>query len=127
MTSPLTRRSLPTSRSRARSRLRVTSELLAMVENQPYDEAEMTFGEHLDELRKILIRVIWVFALLFVVLFMFKGVVLDVVFAPIRESFPTNRLFAWMSQVLGSETLRIAPENVELFNNKMAGQFMLHI
>lgn len=98
-----------------------------MADNQLYDEAEMTFGEHLDELRKILIRVIVVFALLFVVLFMFKGVVLDVVFAPIRESFPTNRLFAWLAEVLGSETLRIAPENVELFNNKMAGQFMLHI
>lgn len=92
-----------------------------------YDEAEMTFGEHLDELRKILIRVIVVFSLLFIVLFALKGIVLDVVFAPIRETFPTNRLFAWLSEVLNSEVLKISPENVELFNNKMAGQFMLHI
>ena len=28
------------------------------------DEAEMTFGEHLDEIRKILIRVALIFALL---------------------------------------------------------------
>ena len=40
------------------------------------DSAEMTFGEHLDELRKILIRVALVFALLFIVLFTMKGVVL---------------------------------------------------
>ncbi len=92
-----------------------------------YDEAEMTFGEHLDELRKILIRVIVVFSLLFIVLFALKGIVLDVVFAPIRETFPTNRLFAWLAEVLNSEVLKISPENVELFNNKMAGQFMLHI
>ena len=92
-----------------------------------HDEAEMTFGEHLDELRKILFRVVTVFALLFIVLFTLKGIVLDVVFAPIRETFPTNRLFAWMAQVMNSEVLRISPENVELFNNKMAGQFMLHI
>lgn len=87
----------------------------------------MTFGEHLDEVRKILVRVALIFAVLFIVLFSMKGIVLDVVFAPIRETFPTNRLFAWLAQVLNSEALNIHPENVELFNNKMAGQFLLHI
>ena len=92
-----------------------------------HDEAEMTFGEHLDELRKILVRVVVVFMLLFVALFAIKGIVLDVVFAPIRESFPTNRLFAFMASVMDSEVLRIAPDNIEVYNTKMAGQFMLHI
>ena len=87
----------------------------------------MTFGEHLDEVRKILVRAALIFAVLFIVLFSMKGIVLDVVFAPIRETFPTNRLFAWLAQVLNSEALNIHPENVELFNNKMAGQFLLHI
>ena len=91
------------------------------------DSAEMTFGEHLDELRKILIRVTLVFALLFIVLFTMKGVVLKVVFAPITPEFPTNRLFTWLATAMGSDALNIHPENVQLFNNKMAGQFMLHI
>ena len=96
--------------------------------NQPiHDEAEMTFGEHLDEVRKILVRVAIIFTLLFIVLFSMKGIVLDVVFAPIRETFPTNRLFAWLAQLMNSDALNIHPENVELFNNKMAGQFLLHI
>ena len=96
--------------------------------NQPtHDEAEMTFGEHLDEVRKILVRVSIIFALLFIVLFALKGIVLDVVFAPIRETFPTNRLFIWLSELMGTDALRIHPENVDLFNNKMAGQFLLHI
>lgn len=90
-------------------------------------EAEMTFGEHLDEIRKILIRVSLVFAILCIVLFSFKGIVLDVLFAPIRETFPTNRLFNWLATLMGSDVLRIRPDNVELFNNKMAGQFLLHI
>ena len=92
-----------------------------------HDEAEMTFGEHLDELRKILVRVVLIFVLLFIVLFALKGIVLDIVFAPIRETFPTNRFFNWMATMMNSEVLRIRPDNVELFNNKMAGQFMLHI
>lgn len=91
------------------------------------DGAEMTFGEHLDELRKILIRVALIFSVLFIVFFILKGIVLDIVFAPIRPEFPTNRLFTWLAAVLNSEALNIHPENVELFNNKMAGQFMLHI
>lgn len=96
--------------------------------NQPInDNADMTFGEHLDELRKILFRVIGVFVLLVIVMFSIKGIVLDVVFAPIRDSFPTNRFFAWLAEVLNSEALNIHPENIELYNNKMAGQFLLHI
>lgn len=91
------------------------------------DSAEMTFGEHLDELRKILIRVALVFSLLFIVLFAMKGVVLKVVFAPITPEFPTNRLFTWLATAMGSDALNIHPEAVQLFNNKMAGQFMLHI
>lgn len=87
----------------------------------------MTFGEHLDEIRKILIRVAMVFAVLCIILFAYKGIVLDVLFAPIRETFPTNRLFNWLATLMGSDVLRIHPENVELFNNKMAGQFLLHI
>ncbi|MBR5139285.1 MAG: twin-arginine translocase subunit TatC [Alistipes sp.] len=98
-----------------------------MSKQQINDQAEMTFGEHLDEVRKILIRVALIFAVLFIVLFAMKGIVLDVVFAPIRETFPTNRLFAWLAQLLNSDALNIHPENVELFNNKMAGQFLLHI
>ena len=92
-----------------------------------HDEAEMTFGEHLDELRKILMRVILIFGILFIVLFTLKGIVLDVVLAPVLETFPTNRFFNWMAELMGSEALRISPDNVELYNTKMAGQFMLHI
>ena len=92
-----------------------------------HDEAEMTFGEHLDELRKILMRVICIFGALFCVLFALKGIVLDVVLAPVLENFPTNRLFNFMAEMMGSEALRISPDNVELYNTKMAGQFLLHI
>lgn len=92
-----------------------------------HDEAEMTFGEHLDELRKILMRVILIFGVLFCVLFALKGIVMDVVLAPVLESFPTNRLFNWMADMMESDALRISPDNVDLYNTKMAGQFLLHI
>ena len=43
-----------------------------MSKEQINDQAEMTFGEHLDEVRKILVRVALVFAVLFIVLFSMK-------------------------------------------------------
>lgn len=91
------------------------------------DSAEMTFGEHLDELRRILMRALAVFGVCFVVLFALKGAVVDVVFAPLSPEFPTNRFFGWLAAETGSETLNIHPENVSLYNTRMAGQFMLHI
>ena len=64
--------------------------------------------------------------LLFIVMFSIKGIVLDVVFAPIRESFPTNRFFAWLAEILNSEALNIHPENIELFNNSsLVGAFII--
>lgn len=92
-----------------------------------HDEAEMTFGEHLDELRKILIRVILVFAVLFVVFFSLKGIVLEVVFAPLSKSFPTTRLLGWLAELMNSPALNISLDNIQIISNKMAGQFMLHI
>lgn len=92
-----------------------------------HDEAEMTFGEHLDELRKILIRVILIFVALFLVFFSIKGIVLEVVFAPLSPSFPTTRLLGWLAELMNSPALNISLDNIQIISNKMAGQFMLHI
>ena len=80
------------------------------------DDAEMTFGEHLDELRKVLMHIGIAFILLFLVLFIFfKGDIINIVFYPSDSGFITNRLFS----------LNVNP--LDLYNTKIAGQFMLHI
>ncbi len=95
--------------------------------NEP-DGAEMTFGEHLDELRKVLLHIGIAFLLLFVVLFtFFKGDIINMVFYPSESDFMTNRLFANLADLTGSEVLRINAKPLDIYNNKIAGQFMLHI
>lgn len=92
------------------------------------DDAEMTFGEHLDELRKVLIHIGIAFGLLFIVLFtFFKGGIIDLVFYPSGSDFITNRLLAKLADITGSDALRINSNPLEIFNNRLAGQFMLHI
>lgn len=80
------------------------------------EDVQMTFGEHLDELRKVLIHIGIAFVLLFFVIFAFcKGYIIDIIFYPSESDFITNRLFS------------INANPLNLYNTKIAGQFMLHI
>ena len=91
-------------------------------------ECEMSFGDHLEELRKVLIHIGVAFCIVFLVLFsFFKGVILDLVFYPSQPGFITNRLLSALAQITGIEGLNINVSGVEIYNVKMAGQFMLHI
>ncbi|MBQ3844144.1 MAG: twin-arginine translocase subunit TatC [Bacteroidales bacterium] len=92
------------------------------------EDVQMTFGEHLDELRKVLMHIGIAFVLLFIALFtFFKGDIINIVFYPSESDFITNRLFAKLAELTGTEALKINANPLNLYNNKIAGQFMLHI
>lgn len=92
------------------------------------EDAEMTFGEHLDELRKVLMHIGIAFILLFIIIFtFFKGDIIDIIFYPSQSDFITNRFFAKIAAYIESETLKINANPLKIYNIKMAGQFMLHI
>ena len=92
------------------------------------EDIQMTFGEHLDELRKVLMHIGIAFVLLFIALFtFFKGDIINIVFYPSESDFITNRLFAKLADWMQSDALRINENPLEIYNTKIAGQFMLHI
>ena len=91
-------------------------------------DVEMSFDEHLEELRKVILHMGVAFLVLFLVLFVFfKGLILDIVFFPSKPDFITNRLFALLSDATGVQSLGLNANPVQMYNVKMAGQFMLHI
>ena len=91
-------------------------------------DVEMSFGEHLEELRKVILHMGVAFLVLFLVLFVFfKGLILDIVFCPSKPDFITNRLFTLLSDATGVQSLGLNANPVQMYNVKMAGQFMLHI
>lgn len=98
-----------------------------MSENKEISEADMSVGEHLNELRTRIVRSVIVLLVLAVVAFIYKGIILDVIFAPMQPDFITNRFFDWLSGVTGVDALRINSGEVNIVNTKMAGQFNLHI
>ena len=76
---------------------------------------EMTFWDHLEELRGSLFRMIGVYAATVVVLFFFKGFLFDnVILAPSKHDF-------FMYRLLGADF------SMTLVNIEVAAQFLIHM
>ncbi|MGN0070161.1 MAG: twin-arginine translocase subunit TatC [Prevotella sp.] len=79
------------------------------------EEQELTFWEHLDVLRSLLIRTILAAVVFGLVAFFFKEQLFDIVLAPKSSKFITYRL-------MGTE-----PFDIHLFNVGLTEQFMIHM
>lgn len=91
------------------------------------NEKEMTFWDHLDELRKVLFRIAFVVLLLAVVAFVNKELLFDIILAPQRSDFILYRFFNWLSVELSMPSLHLDDIQVELINYQLASQFMIHM
>ena len=86
-------------------------------------EGEMSFLEHLEELRWHIIRSIIAIVTFMVVAFVFKNLIFDsIILAPKEPGFITNRILCSIS-----EKLCINQEHVNLISIKMSGQITTHI
>lgn len=92
----------------------------------PY--AEMSFLEHLEELRWHIIRSALAVVIIAVIAFILKDFIFNsVILNPRTPNFWTNRMFAKLADYVGTDALRINQQPLELISIKMAGQFMTHI
>ncbi|WP_445384547.1 twin-arginine translocase subunit TatC [Robiginitalea sp. IMCC44478] len=96
---------------------------------QTKDPNEMSFLDHLEELRWHLIRSTLAIVLIGIVAFLMKDFIFDtVIFGPKKMDFPTYRLFCRIATWLGFESAFCAeslPFTIQ--NRTMAGQFSAHI
>jgi len=91
-------------------------------------EGEMSFLEHLEELRWHIIRSIIAIVVLMIIAFVFKNVIFDkVILAPRNPEFLTNRLLCKLGQIVNVSALCINTNPVQLISIKMAGQITTHI
>lgn len=92
------------------------------------EEKEMTFWEHLDELRGTIFRSLIAMAVLSIAAFFFKGILFDhILLAPKDPDFITYRVFCRIGHWLGVASLCIDPASFQLINIGLAGQFMSHM
>lgn len=90
---------------------------------------EMSFLDHLEELRWHLIRSTMAIVIIGVVAFLMKDFIFDtIIFGPKKMSFPTYRLFCDIATRIGLESAFCADElPFTIQNRTMAGQFSAHI
>ena len=98
---------------------------LDQVEDEP---GEMSFLDHLEELRWHLIRsliAIFVFA---IAAFILKGIVFgEIILGPSKTSFWTYKMLCILSEVLNSDALCISELPFIIQSRQMTGQFSMHI
>ncbi len=99
------------------------------VSNKSKDKLkEMSFVEHLDELRKYLFRSIVGVLVFAIVAFFFKDVIFEtVIFGPRDSNFITNRLLCELSKAINVGSLCINQNKFNIINIELAGQFKAHI
>jgi sec-independent protein translocase protein TatC len=91
-------------------------------------EKEMTFWEHLDELRGTLWRILIAILVTSIAAFSFKEVLFDeIILAPKSKTFITYRVFCRLSEWLSMPSLCIDPSQFHLININLAGQFTSHM
>ena len=92
------------------------------------DYGEMSFLEHLEELRWHIIRSVLAIFILAIIAFIMKNFIFDnIILKPKTPDFWTNRMFAKLAELLQTDSLRINQKELNLISIKMADQFMTHI
>ena len=98
---------------------------LDQVEDEP---GEMSFLDHLEELRWHLIRsliAIFVFA---IAAFISKGIIFgEIILGPSKSSFWTYKMLCILSELLNSDALCIRELPFIIQSRQMTGQFSMHI
>jgi sec-independent protein translocase protein TatC len=91
-------------------------------------EGEMTFLQHLEELRWHIIRAVIAVAVGAVAAFMLKDFIFNsVILAPKSPDFITNRLLCRLADAVNVPVLCINQQPLDLISIKMSGQFTTHI
>lgn len=92
------------------------------------EEVEMSFLEHLEELRWHIVRSALAILVFAIAAFIMKQFIFDsVILKPMTPEFWTNRMMAKLGELVGSDALIINQHPLNLIAIKMADQFMIHI
>lgn len=86
----------------------------------------LTFGGHLDVLRKMLFRILVVVLTLAVVIFCFKEETFSIILAPHKSDFVTFSFIERLLNTLGID-FHFTEYNIPLISTELSAQFMTHI
>lgn len=95
---------------------------MAVPEDKP-----MTFWDHLDALRSVILRILAVALIGFIAAFCFKEPLFRLILAPSHSDFILYRWIAGVSGLTGLGVGGLQNFQVELFSTALTAQFMIHM
>lgn len=90
------------------------------------DDDLMTFGGHLEVLRKMLFRIIAVTFCMAIVVFCCKEALFYTLLAPCKDDFVTYKKVAELCRMVGLD-MDISQSTIRLINTELTSQFMIHL
>lgn len=92
------------------------------------DANEMSFWDHLDELRSRLIKSILGIFVMAILAFINRQIVFDlIILGPSKADFVTNKWLCNLGKTLNIEGLCFSSLNIQIININMSGQFLVHL
>ena len=96
--------------------------------NNTFQEKEMSFWEHLEELRWRIVRSFLAVLVFAVVAFLNRRIIFDnIILAPKDSEFITNQLLCKLAEFISVKGLCIDSLDLNIINITMSGQFMTHM
>lgn len=90
--------------------------------------SEMTFWQHLDELRGTLVRSAIIIAVFALAAFLNRNIIFDlIILAPKDPDFITNRLLCGFGERIGVDILCLGDAGFQLISIHLSGQLMMHL
>ena len=86
----------------------------------------MTFGGHLEVLRRMLFRILSVVGILAIIVFFCKNTTWSILLAPSEYDFTTYRMIECLASSIGLD-FKFEEFHVELIATDLSSQFMTHI
>ena len=96
------------------------------MQNKTESEELLTIGEHLEILRKLLFKVLFVFLISTIVVFCFKNEVFSIILAPKSSNFISFQLITNFVRLF-SPNFSFEHYNIQLISTEASSQFMNHI
>lgn len=91
-------------------------------------QQELTFLEHLEELRWHILRAILAIMFIAVVVFILRNFIFnEIILAPKNPEFFTNNFLCRLGEKLNSSNICINSDPIEIINIRMSGQLTIHI
>ncbi len=91
-------------------------------------EKEMTFWDHLEELRWHITRSIIAVLLMAIAAFVNRTFVFDqIILAPKGSDFISNKILCKLGMLVGTDALCMNDFSLQIINIKMPGQFLMHM